>query len=165
MLERVMVVSGAFATHTAKLYNYYVCPRSWDVEDVGYIAVVYFGELKFLGKINRQINWSLNGAERTFNGLSGNQLDRQIINDLQKFNSILNNGEHYLFELSSIFNNSSSQENLSYQGRGAFTRSHRYFETLGSFFDVLLNLMTDEQNIPPMNFSSINDGIEDTYLS
>jgi hypothetical protein len=82
MLERVMVVSGAFATHTAKLYNYYVCPRSWDVEDVGYIAVVYFGELKFLGKINRQINWSLNGAERTFNGLSGNQLDRQIINDL-----------------------------------------------------------------------------------
>jgi hypothetical protein len=71
MSERVMVVTGAFATHTTKLYNYYVCPENWQVDDIGYIVVVYFGELKYIGKINKRINWSLSSPNRTFNGLTG----------------------------------------------------------------------------------------------
>jgi hypothetical protein len=51
MSERVMVVSGAFATHTTKLYNYYVCPVNWDFQDVDYLAVNYTNEIKYLGKI------------------------------------------------------------------------------------------------------------------
>lgn len=50
MPKRVIVVTGAFATHKRKLYNYYVCPDNWNINDLGYIAVVYFGELRYIGK-------------------------------------------------------------------------------------------------------------------
>lgn len=158
MPERVMVVTGAFATHTTKLYNYYVCPRNWNINAIGYIVVVYFGELKYIGKINRIINWSFNNPNRTFAGLSGNQLDRQITNDLQKFEAVLNIGDHYLFELISISNPCSNGELIRYEGTGAFTMSHRYFNSLNDFLIEFSNNSPDDQNIQNTNFSTNNEG-------
>ena len=71
MDEKVLIVTGAFATHTTKLYKYYVCPNNWNVVNVKYIAVVYFGELKYIGKISNIISWSFNQPNRTFTGLNG----------------------------------------------------------------------------------------------
>ena len=146
MGERVLVVSGAFATHTTKLYNYYVCPENWDIIDVGYIVVVYFGQLQYIGKVNRQINWSLNNSDPVFTGLNRNNLHRFIINDLQKFEPLLNVGDHYFFELTPSLN-SSCQENIqSYQGIGAFTRSHRYFYSLDDFFSAFTGTEQEESS-------------------
>lgn len=159
MNERVMVVTGAFATHTTKLYNYYVCPSTWDLDGIEYIAVVYFGELKYIGKVNRRIDWSFNEPNRTFTGLNGNRLDRQIINDLQKFEAVLNIGTHVLFELSPILNNLCRETNLRYQGRGAFTQSHRYFPTLPDFFESFLNIDSNELSIEGLPTSFIDTEI------
>lgn len=156
-----MVVSGAFATHTTKLYNYYVCPSDWDIDNLQYIAVVYFGELKYIGKINRIINWSFNNPNRTFVGLNGNQLDRQIVNDLQKFEAVLNIGEHYLFELIPISNNYCHDTAIRFQGNGAFTRSHRYFDTISAFLNAFSGNDLDVGNDENINATAINDG-EDT---
>jgi hypothetical protein len=164
MNEKVMVVTGAFATHTTKLYNYYVCPSSWDIVDLKYIAVVYFGELKYIGKIRNVISWSFNQPSRTFTGLNGNNLIQQIKNDLHKFEAVLNFGDHYLFELIPILNNCSSEQNMRYQGNGSFTRSHRYFESLGGFFEAFQNITSEEQSEEPINSSSVNDGLENTSV-
>jgi hypothetical protein len=158
MAERVMVVSGAFATHTTKLYNYYVCPENWDIRDIGYIVVVYFGQLQYIGKVNRQINWSLNNSDRVFTGLNRNNLHRFIINDLQKFESILNVGNHYLFELTPILNCYCQEHIQRYQGKGAFTRSRRYFNGLDEFFAAFTGTEQEESWDEPQNFTTTNDG-------
>jgi hypothetical protein len=158
MGERVMVVSGAFATHTTKLYNYYVCPDNWDISDVGYIVVVYFSQLQYIGKVNRQINWSLNNSNPVFSGLNRNNLHRFIINDLQKFEPILNVGDHYLFELTPILNSSCQEHIQSYQGIGAFTRSHRYFDGLDYFFVAFKETEQEEFSDDFESITATNDG-------
>ena len=111
MPERVMVVSGAFATHTTKLYNYYVCPRSWDVNDLKYIVVNYFNELKYVGEIlSGPFNWSFDNE--TISDIPSNHVNSEIINDMNKFSSLFNNGEHYIFTLKPIINNCCTGENL-----------------------------------------------------
>ena len=69
-------------------------------------------------------------------------------------------GGHYLFELTPILNNYSIEQNIRYQGNGSFTRNHRYFESLGSFFEAFQNKSTDEESENDVNFSVLNDGIE-----
>jgi hypothetical protein len=46
-----MVVTGAFATHMTKLYNYYVCPLNFNTDNLKYITISYYKELKYIGKI------------------------------------------------------------------------------------------------------------------
>lgn len=156
MPERVMVVSGAFATHTTKLYNYYVCPRSWDVENLKYIAVNYFNELKYLGEIlSPPFVWNYNND--TITGLLSNAVTPETLNDLKKFSSLFNQGDHYLFVLKPIINNCCIEENLSHKGKGAFTRSHRYFENLGDFFNAHQNVNAEEVSENENDFTSKND--------
>jgi hypothetical protein len=98
MSEKVMVATGAFATHTTKLYNYYVCPQSWDVTDVKYIAVNYFNQLKYVGEVlSEPFKWSY--IDETITGLLPNVVSTEVMNDLNKFSSLFNSGSHYLFIL------------------------------------------------------------------
>jgi len=160
MPERVMVVSGAFATHTTKLYNYYVCPESWDVTNIKYIAVNYFNELKYLSEIlSGPINWNYTNGEIT--GFASNAVTPEIMNDLKKFSSLFNTGNHYLFVLKPIINNCCSDENLRHKGKVAFTRSHRYFENLGDFFNAHQNVNTDEISENNNDFTSRIDKSDD----
>ncbi len=164
MPERVMVVSGAFATHTTKLYNYYVCPATWDVTDLKYIAVNYFKELKYLGEIQAgPFNWNFDEENEVISGLSRTEVHNEIQNDLEKFASLLNGGSHYLFILKPIINNCCLEENLTYKGKGAFTRSHRYFPDLGTLFNTHQNNTTEEISEDIDNLSFNNDGIENDY--
>jgi hypothetical protein len=164
MSERVMVVTGAFATHTTKLYNYYVCPSSWDVTNVKYIAVNYFNELKYVGEIlSEPINWNFDEENEIISGLFRNNLSPEITNDLEKFSAILNAGDHYLFILKPIINNSFIEETLSFKGKGAFTRSHRYFENLGDFFNAYQNVNTEDVTENNEVNSTINDGAENSF--
>ena len=57
-MSRTMVVTCAFATHTTKLYNYYVCPLNFNTDNLKFIAVSYFKELKYIGEIiNGPLKW------------------------------------------------------------------------------------------------------------
>lgn len=129
---RLMIVTGAFATHTTKLYNYYVCPASWDVKDLTHIGVNFFNELKYLGIIKQgPFNWGFNEITQTINfGPDTNQIPDEVKNDLIKFKTLLNNGNHYLFLLSPILGGC-EQVHFTYNGKGPFTQSHRYFPTIG----------------------------------
>jgi hypothetical protein len=159
MSERVMVVSGAFATHTTKLYNYYVCPRNWDIQNLKYVAVNYFNELKYLGEITSEpFEWDYNNE--TISGISNRNVSSEIMNDLNKFSSLFNTGDHYLLILKPIINNCCADENLSHKGKGAFTQSHRYFENLGDFLNAHQNINSDEDSESNGDFTSINDGDE-----
>lgn len=128
----VMIVTGAFATHTTKLYNYYVCPDSWNVAGLTHIGVNYFKELKYLGKIEHgPFNWSFNEALQSIQyGANSNNIPAEIRNDLEKFKTLLNGGDHYLFLLSPIIGGC-VHANLPYHREGAFTISHRYFPSIG----------------------------------
>ena len=126
-----MLVTGAFATHTTKLYNYYVCPRKFRIDNVEYIAVNYLGELNYLGKVvGEPIEWNFDHENQIVNIARILPLTREIRNDLEQFKSLLNGGDHYLFMLSPIIGGC-SHANLTYKGNGAFTYSHRYFESIG----------------------------------
>jgi len=163
MNERVMVVTGAFATHTTKLYNYYVCPRTWDVSDLKYIAVNYFNELKYLGEIEAgPFEWHFDEENEIISGLFQNDLSPEIPNDLEKFSSILNAGDHYLFILKPIINNCCAEEKLRHKGKGAFIRSHRYFENLGDFFNVHQDVNNEDLTKNHEVNSTINDGVENS---
>jgi hypothetical protein len=124
----VMVVTGAFATHTTKLYNYYVCPRNFNYEDVEYIAVNYFNELKYIGRVTSSpIFWNYDGE---IHFQKNENIDNEIRNDLNQFRSLLNNGAHLLFILSPILGGCTCAESLHYQGNGPFVHGHRYFDSL-----------------------------------
>ena len=45
-MRRAMVVTGAFATHTTKLYNYYVWDKNVDFSRENYLALNYLNELQ-----------------------------------------------------------------------------------------------------------------------
>ena len=159
MPERVLVVTGAFATHTTKLYNYYVCPRSWDIQNVKYITVNYFNELKYLGEITSgPFEWDYNND--TISGINNRNVSSEIMNDLNKYSSLFNTGDHYLFILKPIINNCCTDENLSHKGKGAFTRSHRYFDSLGEFFNAHQSINSEVETELNVDFTSIIDGVE-----
>lgn len=136
MAERVMAVSGAFATHTTKLYNYYVCPASFDLKDVEYLAVNYMNELKYLGKI---IEGPLSGryaGEENFTGL--NQFSEPIQVDLREFRCKLRVGDFQLIRLEPIIG-SCNHLNLQYRKHGAFVSNidkYRYYNNLADFFSA-----------------------------
>jgi hypothetical protein len=133
MPERVIVVSGAFATHTTKLYNYYVCPKNFDFNEVDYLAVNYTNELKYLGKIvDGPIQCSF-GEGGTFAGV--NQLDNSIKVDLNEFRCKLKNGDFQLILLEPIIGGC-THLNLEFRRRGAFVEGHRYFQNLAEFFEA-----------------------------
>ena len=127
-----MVVSGAFASHTTKLYNYYVCPINYNTDKLKYIAVSYFGELKYIGEIiSGPSRWEFL-KERITIIENANEVPQEVRNDLEQFKCKLDEGEHNLFLLKPIMNCCESQ--YLYSGTGAFTRGHRYFETLDLMF-------------------------------
>lgn len=127
----VMLVTGAFATHTTKLYNYYVCPRNWHINNVEFIAVNYLGELNYVGKIiSSPIEWNFNCETQTVNIEKKFPLTKAVWNDLEQFKILINDGDHYLFLLSPIIGGC-IHLNLIYNDIGPFTQSHRYFDTLG----------------------------------
>jgi hypothetical protein len=131
MPERVMVVTGAFATHTTKLYNYYVCPTSFNLEDVEYVAVNYINELKYLGKVINGPFLCHYGEDERFTGTS--RFNESIRVDLKEFSCKLNRGDFNLILLEPIIGGC-IQQNLKYRNPGAFVESHRYFESLADFF-------------------------------
>ncbi len=128
---RTMVVTGAFATHTTRLWNYYICPRTWDTGRVEVIAVNYLSRLQYIGSvIGEPIAWTYDQVLDAFGPPAGIRgLNPAVRNDLNQFRSLLNNGDHLLFHLEprSVVNYAS---NPIYGGKGAFTRSHRYFASI-----------------------------------
>lgn len=131
MSEKTMVVSGAFATHTTKLYNYYVCPVKWDVENLKYIAVNYLSELNYLGKIEGEpLKWSFDESTQIITLPNNPLITTEIRNDLEQFKILLRGEWHYLLRLTPIIGGC-VHENLHYKLKGAFTRSHIYFDNIG----------------------------------
>jgi hypothetical protein len=159
MSERIMVVTGAFATHTTKLYNYYVCPINWDIDNLKYIAVNYLSELYYLGQVEGEpIEWSYNETTQIVTIPNNLQITNEVRNDLQQFKTLLNGGSHYLFRLTPIIG-SCVHENLHYKLKGAFTRSHIYFDNIGEMLARHQGLIAIpnsgiENNEPP---TAIND--------
>jgi hypothetical protein len=156
-MGRVMVVSGAFATHTTKLYNYYVCPQSWNIQDLAFIAVNYCGELKYIGKIiGSPLIWDFS-QNNQFIFENRNEIPNKIINDLFQFRAILNEGNHYLFLLKPLHN--PLCEFLKYQGNGAFVRSHRYFESLEEMLESHQGIAdADNTTSNTIEYSANNEG-------
>jgi len=147
-----MLVTGAFATHTTKLYNYYVCPRSWRINNVEFIAVNYLGELNYVGKIvDSHIEWNFDHENQIVNISRTLPLTKVVWNDLEQFKTLLIGGDHYLFLLSPIIGGC-THLNLIYKGTGPFTQSHRYFETLGEMIARHQGLNT----IPEITADSID---------
>ncbi len=128
-----MVVTGAFATHTTKLYNYYVCPANWDLAEVEYLAINYTDELKYLGKIIGGPFQCHFGDDEKLSGI--NQLDNSIKVDLNEFKFKLNQGHFQLVLLDPIVGGC-NHLNLQYRRRGSFVESHRYFQNLAEFFEA-----------------------------
>ncbi len=99
-----MVVTGAFSSHTTKLYNYYVSPRSWDLSDLKYIDFNFLYVLKYLGEIlSGPFNWSFDNE--IISGIPSNHVNSEINNVMEKFSSLFNNGDRYIFILKPIINN------------------------------------------------------------
>lgn len=156
-MGRVIGVSGAFATHTTKLLNYYVCPQTWDIERLTYIAVNYFGVLKYIGMIvSEPFKWTY-GPNRQFDFENRGDIPDEILNDLFQFRNILNEGNHYLFLLKPLHNPCSAL--YKYQGSGAFVRSHRYFETLEEMLEKHQgNSDPDNTTTNTIEYSANNEG-------
>lgn len=133
MSEKVIVVTGAFATHTTKLYNYYVCPTNWDFQDVDYLAVNYTNEIKYLGKIIQGPLLCHLSDDESFAGIT--QLDYSIKVDLNEFRCKLRKGDFQIVLLEPIIGGC-NHLNLEYRRRGAFVEGHRYFENLAEFFQA-----------------------------
>ncbi len=153
-----MVVTGAFATHTTKLYNYYVCPANWKTEQVEFIAVNYFDELKYIGKVIKgPFPWSFDASE-TFSGININDIKSEIQNDLKKFKTLLNVGNHQLFLLEPFVN--PGVNFLKYKGKGAFVLSHRYFNSLDEMLIAHQNSKNegDQSEQAGHITTAINDG-------
>ena len=136
MNEKVMVVTGAFATHTTKLYNYYVCPRSWDFNQVEYLAVNYTNELKYLGKIIEGPYLCNFAEDESFTGI--NQFNNSIKVDLNEFRCKLKKGDFQLVILEPIIGGC-LHLNLQYRNSGPFVNNiqrKRYFQNLAEFFEA-----------------------------
>ncbi len=134
-----MVVSGAFATHTTKLYNYYVCPMNYDLKEVEYLAVNYLDQLYYLGKvISKPIICNYDGDNR-ITGTRG--LRNEIKVDLQEFRSMLDSVNFQLVSLEPIIGGC-NHLNLQYRRRGAFVEGYRYFQNLAEFFEAHQSLNT-----------------------
>ncbi len=132
MLERVMVVTGSFATHITKLYNYYVCPTNYNLVDIKYLAVNYTDELMYLGKIiGKPFNCQYNDDEK-ISGIT--LLDNSIKVDLKEFRCKLKKGDFQLILLEPIIGGC-NHLNLEFRGHGAFVEGHRYFQNLAEFFE------------------------------
>ena len=133
MPERVMVVSGAFATHTTKLYNYYVCQMKYDLNEVEYLAVNYLNQLYYLGKIiSKPIICNYDGINR-ITGSRGLRQEIQV--DLIEFKCMLDSGDFQLILLEPIIGGC-NHLNLEYRRHGAFVEGPRYFQNLAEFFEV-----------------------------
>ena len=134
MPERVMVVTGAFATHTTKLYNYYVCPMSFDLDDVEYIAVNYLNQLYYLGKIaGEPIICNYDGIRRIS---AIGRLRNEIRVDLNEFRCMLDQGDFQLIRLEPIIGGC-NHLNLEYRMPGAFVSNIQrksYYLNLAEFF-------------------------------
>lgn len=52
-MGRAMVVTGAFATHTTKLYNYCVCRSGLAAEELQNINMNFYGQKRNVGEIPR----------------------------------------------------------------------------------------------------------------
>ncbi len=155
----VMLVTGAFATHTTKLYNYYVCPRTWEINNVEYITVNYLGELNYLGQVvGNPIEWDFDFRNQIVNIERHLPLTCAIWNDLEQFKSLLKGSDHYLFLLSPIIGGC-IHSNLIYHGNGPFTQSHRYFNSIGEMLARHQGLSTiPDRATDDMGYASaIND--------
>ena len=141
-MKKVMVVTGEFATHTTKLYNYYVCPVSFHDCDLKYIVVNYLKEIKYIGIIEAVYDWSFDEETKHISIPNSKQIDDEIINDLQESVCKLKGTDHKLYILKPIYNNVGV---FPYNGSGAFTQSHRYFDDLDQMFDAHQNGENDNE--------------------
>ncbi len=138
-----MVVTGAFATHTTRLWNYYVCPRSWGAREVEVITVNYLSRLQYVGRVVRPlVEWNYDaGTEAIGPRTAMSGMSAAVQNDLHQFRSLLNSGDHLLFLLEPIYLAGCGPD-LMYGGTGPFTQSHRYFDSLD---EMLLAHRTGDQ--------------------
>lgn len=129
---KVMVVSGSFATHTTKLYNYYVCQADRDFTDVEYLAVNYLSELQYLGRvIKRPIFCNYENDAITSEG----RLSGIIQTDLREFKCRLKKGKFQLIILEPIIGGCCPTK-MRYKGKGAFVSNidkYKTFKNLAEF--------------------------------
>lgn len=128
-----MAVSGSFATHTTKLYNYYVCPTDRDFTDVEYLAVNYLKTLQYLGRVTKA-PILCNYENDKVTGIS--RLSDTIQTDLREFKCRLKKGPFQLIFLEPIIGGC-CPSNLNYKGRGAFVNhidEYRSFNNLAELF-------------------------------
>jgi len=102
----VLTVTGAFATHTTRLYNYYVVETKdladHRIEEVAFIAVNYLNHLQYLGRVRHHARWDFDEANGTFNLPRGHDWPEEVVVDLREFACKLLGGEHYIFLLDPI---------------------------------------------------------------
>jgi hypothetical protein len=65
----VLTVTGAFATHTTRLYNYHILEVNDIAEErvsaIGFVAVNYMGRLQYLGRVKEVARWKRDEATGT----------------------------------------------------------------------------------------------------
>ena len=134
----VLSVTGKFATRTVSTYNYYVCPRNWNVENVKYLSVHYDKKLVYLGKIKEIEEFNKNDLlNKTLQFKK--PVPNTIIEDLIEQENCMGAEEHYLFLLEPIIkpcniNDITPNSWFYYKGRGPFVQSHQKI-TLQELFD------------------------------
>jgi hypothetical protein len=156
--DRVMVVTGKNAVDTATKDNIYYCPSNWD-SDFGWLVIVYQSSLQYIGKVTHRLNPALYCKNYPTNLIEitnvCGSLNKNNSNLINRLDSTVHNYQHANDGLivwmdssnsikSSENNKSNNNENefnsmvelkcTEYHQKGAFTMSHRYFDSFDDFF-------------------------------
>jgi len=129
----VLTVTGAFATHTTRLYNYHIL-KVKDIADervntIAYVAVNYMSRLQYLGRVKKVERWRRDEATGALDLPRVHGWPEEVVVDLNEFKCKLDGGEHYIFLLESI-HGGCCPTGFRYRGEGPMVRSFIYFDTI-----------------------------------
>ncbi len=129
----VLTVTGAFATHTTRLYNYLILEVKDIAEErvstIAYVAVNYMSRLQYLGRVKEVARWRRDEATGALDLPRGHGWPDEIKVDLTEFKCKLDGGEHYIFLLEPIHGGCCAR-GFKYRGEGAMVRAFFYFDTV-----------------------------------
>ncbi len=142
----VLTVTGAFATHTTRLNNYYVVEvkdlADHRLEEVGFLAVNYLNQLQYIGRVREVARWEFDEANGTFNLPRGHGWPEEVVVDLREFACKLRGREHYMFLLDPI-HGGCCPSRFRYSGKGPFVRRNEDIDTIE---DLLANYEADRRS-------------------